>query len=247
MKTIEITTTQNVTIEYQLATVMDRFLTFLIDLLIVGVVYLGMIFVILRVAPSAGDSSMGGAFVLMFLPLGMFTGYHLFSEFLFDGQSLGKKALGIKVVRMDGREPTFSDYLLRAIFHLVDTILSFGIIAALLISSSGRRQRLGDLTGNTVVIKTRINERFQLEDILRINSMDNYEPSYPGVRKLTEKDVILIKSFISRYEKYRYPVYREMLDEVVEHLASTLEIANPPSDKIAFLKTLIRDYIVLTR
>ncbi len=243
MRTIEITTTQNVTIEYELATLRDRFLAFFIDCLIVGTIYM-LVFLSLL---GGFDNGASISTFYQFLPIAIFIFYQLMSEIVADGQSWGKKALGIKVVRLDGQEPGLSDYLLRAVFHLVDTILSGGVLAALLVSSSAKSQRLGDMTANTAVIKIKFNLRFRLEDILKINSLEDYEPSYPEVRRLSEKDMLLIKNIITRYRRYRNPAHRSIVNDLVEQLLEQLDIAEKPVDKIAFLKTLIRDYIVLTR
>jgi len=169
------------------------------------------------------------------------------SEIIADGQSWGKKAMGIKVVRLDGQEPSLIDYLLRAVFLIVDVLLSVGILAALLISSSNNSQRLGDMTANTTVIRVKFGFRFRLEDILKINSLDDYEPAYPEVRRLSEKDMLLIKTIITRYRKHRNQAHREVINDLVQNLTKRLDILEPPKNKIEFLKTLIRDYIVLTR
>ncbi len=248
MRTIEIRTTQNVTIEYELADLKDRFFAYFIDCLIIGAVYL-VIAVVLSITlrEYLFESAFLGSFIRFILPLGMFISYQLISEILANGQSFGKKAIGIKVVRLDGKEPTLSDFLLRSVFHIVDTFASFGIVAALLVSTSGKSQRLGDMTANTAVIKVKFSLRFQLEDILKINTLDDYEPSYPEVRKLNENDMLLIKTIISRYRRHRNKAHQEVVDELVLNLSAQLDILEPPRDKIGFLKTLIRDYIVLTR
>ena len=188
MQTIDIRTTQNVTIEYELASLRDRMLAFFIDIIILLASYV----MLLVVAGDALSSSTLGYVIYGILPLLLFLGYHLLSEVLAEGQSWGKRAMGIKVVRLDGQEPGLTDYLLRAVFHLVDTIFSLGVLAALLISSSGKNQRLGDLTANTTVIKLRRDLRFKLEDILRINSLEDYEPRYQEVRRLREEDMLLV-------------------------------------------------------
>ena len=246
MKTIDIRTTQNVTIEYELATLRERLLSFFIDFIIVYVVSLILFF------------TMASGFTEAFLALenyglmaiviySFFIFYQLFSEILADGQSWGKKAVGIKVVRLDGQEPGLSEYLQRAVFHIIDTLFSFGVVAALLVSSSNKSQRLGDMTANTTVIRVRFSLRFRLEDILRINSLEDYEPAYPEVRKLSEKDMLLIKSIITRYRLYRNQAHREVVNRLVERLKDELSLDEIPGNKIDFLKTLIRDYIVLTR
>ena len=247
MKTIEIRTTQNVTIEYELATLWERFLAFLIDGLVILVFWVVMVYALVGTWMNNNMESEWVVPVLMVLHMVLFIFYQLLSEILADGQSWGKKALGIKVVKLDGQEPGLSDYLLRAVFHFVDTFLSIGSVAALLISSSEQRQRLGDLTANTSVIKIKFNLRFQLEDILKINTLDDYEPLYPEVRRLSEQDMLLIKNIISRYRKYPNAAHRKVLDELVERLKQQLDVVQIPGDKISFLKTLTRDYIVLTR
>ena len=244
MQTIEIRTTQNVTIEYELASLRERFFAIFIDGLIVGSFYFVLIMIM---ANTAGSILFENPVLIWLLLIGMFIFYQLFSEIFADGQSWGKKAMGIKVVRLDGKEPNLSDYLLRAAFHMIDSVMSLGILAALMISSSNKNQRLGDMTANTTVIRIKFNLRFRLEDILKINTIEDYEPTYPEVRQLSEKDMLLIKTIISRYRKHRNKAHQDVINELVGNLVQQLDIDVPPRDKIAFLKTLIRDYIVLTR
>jgi len=244
MQTIEIRTTQNVTIEYELASLRERFFSIFIDILIVGTFYFVLVMIMTN---TVGDILFENPGLVSLMLIGMFIFYQLFSEILADGQSWGKKAMGIKVVRLDGKEPNISDYLLRSVFHIIDSIMSLGIMAALMISSSNKNQRLGDMTANTTVIRIKFNLRFRLEDILKINTLEDYEPTYPEVRQLSEKDMLLIKTIISRYRKYRNIAHQKVINELVENLVHQLDIPETPRDKIAFLKTLIRDYIVLTR
>ncbi|NET36890.1 MAG: RDD family protein, partial [Cyanothece sp. SIO1E1] len=185
--------------------------------------------------------------VYALLPICMFMIYQLLSEVLADGRSWGKKIMSLKVVRLDGEEPGLSDYLLRAVFHLVDTLMSVGILGALLISSTRQRQRLGDMTANTTVIRTKHQVQFALEDILRINTLSNYEPQFPEVRQFNEQDMLLIKGVIARCSKYQNAAHQKALNELVQTVCGKLEVTEVPKDKIKFLKTLIRDYIVLTR
>jgi len=248
MRTIDITTTQNVTIEYELATLKERILAFVIDTLIVWASYM-IIFIALfsSLGGSIFDSGLSGQLVGYLLPVGLLIAYQLVSEVAADGQSWGKKAMGIKVVRLDGEEPSLIDYLLRSVFLIIDFLMSFGILGAMLISSTVNNQRLGDMTANTTVIRIKFNFRFRLEDILKINSLDDYDPAYPEVRQLSEKDMLLIKSVISRYQKHRNQAHKEVINDLTKRLSDILQITDIPKNKVEFLKTLIRDYIVLTR
>jgi len=248
MKSIDIRTTQNVTIEYELASLRERFLALFIDLIIVGALYFFLFLLLTHLLDTAGEESgLLRNFIYVLLPTMGFLIYQFLSEILASGQSWGKRSMGIKVIRLDGQEPGLSDYLLRSIFYIIDLLLSFGILGALLISSSARNQRLGDMTANTAVIRMRNDVRFQLSDILRINTLEDYEPSYPAVKQLSEADMLTIKQVISRYQTYRNDAHQKALQETVLRVRQILDIQEKPSDPVEFLRTLLRDYIVLTR
>ena len=86
---------------------------------------------------------------LIYLPVFF---YNLAFEILMNGQTLGKRALNIKVVRLDGTSPTIANYIFRFILWPIDVFLS-GSIAITLISLTKNGQRLGDLAGGTTVVK----------------------------------------------------------------------------------------------
>lgn len=248
MKTIDIRTTQNVTIEYELASLQDRGVAFFIDLIIIACIYIFTITLLIYILGEVIlDSNIAMYALFGLFPIGLLMGYMLSSEVIANGQSWGKKLMKIKVVRLDGREPGLSDYLLRAVFHIVDFILSMGILGALLIGSSLKNQRLGDMTANTTVIRLRQQLNFHLADILKIQSIENYVPKYPEVRQLSEQDMLLIKNIINRHQTYKNEAHHQAVHLVVERIKEQLGILDVPKDRIEFLKTLIRDYIVLTR
>lgn len=248
MASIEIRTTQNVTIEYDSASLWERLIAVLIDAVIVLAMYL---FISLLIAGASNsnlvDGDQGWLMFLGLLPITGFMLYHFLSEIFANGQTWGKKAMSIKVIRLDGKEAGLSDSLLRAVFYIVDGIFTMGILGSILIASTAKHQRLGDMTANTTVIKLKPNLRFGLEDILRINTLQNYEPSYPSVRQYSEQDMLFIKNALSRYQKYPNTAHRRIIMELIEKIQKQLGLADLPKDKIEFLRTLIRDYIVLTR
>lgn len=244
--TIDIRTTQNVSIEYELASLRERIIAFLIDCVIIGGFYLVIFLLLLASSQTSIFESRLVSYAGYLFLVGLL-GYHLLSEVLANGQTWGKKSMGIRVVRLDGQEPGLSDYLLRAVFQIVDSLLSLGVLGALLISGSAKNQRLGDMTANTTVIRVKHNLHFRLEEILKINSLQDYNPQYPEVRRLNEKDMLLIKSTILRYQRYPNEAHRQAVDLLIQKLKQILELREPPKNKIEFLRTLIRDYIVLTR
>jgi len=245
MQNIEIRTTQNVSIQYELALLWDRIGAFLIDLMIFGGFFLFFIIIISAFGSSLSEYILYIIYVVFSL-IG-FLSYHFLFELFNHGQTWGKKAVGLKVVRLDGKEPGLWDYGLRAAFNIVDSIASMGILAAIFISTSQKKQRLGDIAANTTVVRLKPRLKFNLHDILKINSIQDYEPIYPQIRKMSEQDMLLIKRTISRYNLYKNDAHIIAVNELVNRLTEILELQEPPKDKIVFLKTLIKDYIVLTR
>ena len=247
-KTIDIRTTQNVTIEYELAGLRERALAFMLDTFLLMAAYF-ILFTMLTIVFSAGWLDDGGwVRVFVFLPFLVFFLYNILFEIMNGGQTIGKRAMGIKVVRLDGKDPEWGDVVLRALLQLVDSLFSSGVVGALLVKTTPKSQRLGDMAANTTVIKIG-NTRFQftLHDILSISSLDNYQPLFPQVRNLTERDMIFIKNTISRYQQYPNDAHHNVVEDLVTHLMPILDIEKRPPNRIEFLKTLLRDYVVLTR
>jgi uncharacterized RDD family membrane protein YckC len=245
MANIEIKTTQNVVIEYEQASLRDRFFALFIDLCLYYVGYYAVWFTIITLLENA-LTDWGFRFIMLTNMVG-FVFYCLLSEVLMNGRTLGKKALNLKVVRLDGKEPGLGDYLLRSVFLLIDFFFSLGILGGLLIGSTLRGQRLGDLAANTAVIRSKSQVQFRLDDILKIQSLENYELTYPAVKQLNDSDVLLLKNLIGRFQRWRNEAHIKAIAEATDTLCQRLQIEPPAGNKIDFLKTLIRDYIVLTR
>lgn len=243
-KTIDITTVQNVTIEYTLATPGDRMLAYVIDL---AIVLTGSILLLQLARPLMETDNSWSVFFILLLILSFFL-YHLLFEVMNNGQTPGKKALKIRVLKLDGKEPGWSDATLRSALHLIDSLLSAGSLAFFLILTTRRAQRLGDLAANTTVIKTSLpGWRYTLEEILHISTLENNKPFYPQVRKLSESDMMFIKQTIINYQKYPNTAHEYAVEDLVTHLMPILGIERRPMNRIEFLRTLLKDYIVLTR
>lgn len=243
MKTIEINTAQKVTIQYELASLGNRFLAYLIDAVIIGIAL-----AFLSVLGEAATETRSGMNLYMYLVLApCFMFYTLVSEILMHGQTIGKKTMGLKVVKLNGDAPTSHDYVMRWMFRIIDYWLSLGSVGALLINASPKSQRLGGLLSGTTVIRTTAQRNFSLNDILKISTLDTYEPSYTAIRQFSEKDMLFIKRVLERERRHPNAAHQKAVKELAQHVAEQLDIARPPSDHNKFLRTLINDYIVLTR
>ena len=86
----------------------------------------------------------GLSFVLWILYFSYFEGK--------SGQTLGKKVVNIKVTREDGKQPTFTDAVIRNVLRLIDMIGIY-ILGFILILATEKKQRIGDLAARTIVVK----------------------------------------------------------------------------------------------
>src|SRR5688572_502974 len=128
MKNIEIKTTQNVVLQYELADLRDRILAFFID-------FVSVMFALGILSGVINSIFSGTTLGVMSILLGcVFIFYSLAFEVLNHGQSLGKMAMRIRVIKAGGGHVTFADYTARWVFRMVDIWFSLGGIASILIA-----------------------------------------------------------------------------------------------------------------
>ena len=111
MRHVEVQTAQHVAIGYTVASVGDRILAYIIDLVILIVFIFGMLILFSITGVLTGFTRAVVIIfpVLMLLPYLL---YDLLMEYFFNGQSVGKRLRKIKVVRLDGTPATLGNYLL---------------------------------------------------------------------------------------------------------------------------------------
>jgi len=239
MKNIEIITTQNVVLMYEAATLRDRIFAFLLDSLLLWI-SLSFLYVILL-------SITGGAEIPAFIVMIIFLLYSLVMEVFNNGRSVGKMALKLQVIKVSGGQATFSDYASRWVFRMIDIYFSLGGIASMLIASSAKAQRLGDIIANTTVVKTTSQSNINLNELLSIHSTGNYVPKYPQARKLQEQDALLIKNTLDRYRRFGNNSHHDALMQITQRVQEILGLPPVTSDYSTFLQTVLKDYVILTR
>lgn len=234
MESIQIETTQNVTLEYTPASVGDRILAYLIDSLII-IAWLIM-FIFIGVGLGINSRSNSAPFVVLFvigfLPL-MF--YNLVSELLMNGQTIGKKAMNIRVVMVDGSQPTVGAYLIRWIMRLIDIQLMSGVVAIIAIASNNRGQRLGDMAANTTVVKLR--PPVGLSQIMPPATATEHRVSFPEVTMLTDRDISVVRAVLNKNTSEN----QELLHQAALKIKQVTGIQSAMEPKV-FLQTILKDY-----
>jgi uncharacterized RDD family membrane protein YckC len=239
MQTIRITTSQNIDIDYEVAGLGERIVARLIDLGIFIVLYfLGLI---LGIVGGIYEHSETMIYIAMGVYLFALAFYDLACEIFGNGQSLGKKVMKIRVVSLNGAQPTVGQYLLRWLFRIIDFELPIpfvGLVALITAAVSEKTQRLGDIVAGTILVKTV--PRTKIDNVIFTPMYEGYQPVFPLAGQLNDHDIELIHEVISNYMKSNNPdiVYR-MAQRVKEHLNIT-----PPNgmNDMLFLQTIIKDY-----
>jgi len=233
---ISVHTVHHVNMDYTPAGIFERCMATTIDFMV-------MFVLIAVLAMLAGFFSWEDEFswisMLVITPV-LF--YHLISEVCLNGKSLGKMAMNIQVVKLNGKKLTFWDCLLRWIFRLVDITITSGSLALITIAFTRCHQRLGDLAANTIVIKHQ--QKITLSQLQQYHTSDNYTVVYPQAIMLTDKDASLIKEVLEAvYKSNSY----FLLEPLAHRIRQTTGIEDSKINYLDFIETILRDYTHLTK
>ena len=77
--------------------------------------------------------------------------------------------------------------------------------------------------------------------------MKENDVTYPEVTVFSEQDMLLIKEAIRDYQKYKDEIRAQIIQKLVKESQEKMGIKVEVQDKIAFLRQLIMDYVILTR
>lgn len=237
MQTVTVHTSQNIDIDYEVADLGDRVLARLIDMAIfISIIIFTVILILMSSGYEAMNNTLGIVLIIVYASLYVF--YDLACEVFMNGQSVGKRLRKIKVVSIDGAQPTIGQYLLRWLFRIVDFSLTSSLCALISVAVSDKKQRVGDMVAGTTLIKTE--PRTQAEHIAFNPVEENYEPQYPQATQLSDHDIELIHEVIRTYlQTGNTMIVYNMAEKVKEHLGVP---AREDINSLEFLEIILKDY-----
>ena len=241
MASIRVHTAQNVTLEYEVASIGDRIVAAIIDNIILIAWALACVWFIFNFLKlGRADMENVAALVLLGVLIGIpYVCYNLICEVFFNGQSLGKKARDIRVMRLDGTAPSVGDYLLRWLLRIIDTALPVvgGFVAIIVMALNGKGQRLGDLAAGTTVVKIRPVAPHAVASAADL-IIDGYQPVFPQAALLADHDVALVRQLLQRAATQNdYLLLSEIASKVKALTGIRTDLPDEP-----FLKTILRDH-----
>lgn len=219
-ETLIIETPERVPLEFALASIGNRFLAVAIDHFIqfLSIFITAWMFLsISGLSDSFGESAKGlldempkWVLAIMIIVLfALFAGYFIFFEWLWNGQTPGKRLLKLRVIRDDGRPVTFWEALARNLLRIFDAFPGFVIpvysVGLIVIFISRRDQRIGDIFAGTVVIRERAAEAPTFEEVFsnplsdaafrRVQKRTEFQAD---VSLLTENEIAVVETFLRR-------------------------------------------------
>jgi uncharacterized RDD family membrane protein YckC len=145
----EVVTAEKVPFRYRVAGLGSRLLAWLVDALIVCSLLVAgaVVFIVLEV----GRAGLGLALIVLWAFV-LRWGYFLAFEWLWRGQTPGKRLLGIRVIRSDGTGVSFAQAAVRNVVRLVDALPFFYALGFAVAAGNRERRRLGDLAAGTLTV-----------------------------------------------------------------------------------------------
>ena len=192
---LTIDTPEQIALEYALAGAGSRFLAIMIDTLVQVAVFFVLALLALGAAllASAGFRRVAtwAAAVILILGFLLYYGYFAAFETMWSGQTPGKRAQGIRVIRVSGQPITAFDAILRNLLRIVDQLPGIYAVGVLSIFFTARNQRLGDLVAGTVVV---VEQSVHTATMIETGSA----ATRLGAARLSSDELEVIETFLSR-------------------------------------------------
>lgn len=276
MQNIQIKTPLNVNVNIQHAGVGWRFLSFIIDIVVIYlyIIILSKSFSILGLSGAIWNQNPDDyydlntfleiIYTILLFPV-LF--YSLWTEYVFNGQTVGKMICKTRVVKLNGYHAGFTEYFTRWAFRLVDFwtgafmilffIPIFGeetsyILAGMMMMGSGmvaffsiirtkNSQRIGDIVAGTTVLKLR--EKHSMDITILEDIRESYVPIYSQVIKLTDNDARIIKdTFVIARKNRDYATLKRLRTK----LETVMEVEGKGEDA-EFIDTVMKDFNYYTQ
>ena len=267
MSIVRIPTNFNIDLDFEVPEFYRRMLAWLIDAV--------LLFFYFKIAdqiykafqqgrnPFDTDNQYNNQFFSIILLLPLFI-YHPVCEITMNGQSIGKKIMGLQVVNETGGRPSISQFLIRWLIRtadimvviilllnvlvLLDKQLLWALIGSILllftdiilIVTTKKGQRLGDILAKTILIRTQT--QGSIDETVFQEVSDNYIPSFSQIMQLSDKDINAIKSILeTARKKGDYNMAMAASEKIKAHLKIDSHLS--PFD---FLDVLLKDYNYLS-
>ncbi len=248
-----IDTPENIEFAYAVAGIGSRFLAAIVDSLLLVLLQLALVFIVFAGLNVLGEDDalssvfLAGWAILSFI---FFWGYYILFEMIWNGQTPGKRVVGLRTVREGGRPITFVASAIRNLIRFIDFLPSFYGLGVLVMFIDSRSRRLGDLAAGTLVVREQ--RAVTLESLTtraeplalppRPADAPN-TPLLPNLHLLTNGDYDLVQEFLRRRSELGPDSRARLGSQLADTLRQRLGVPLSGNPEL-FLEHLVREYRV---
>jgi len=226
----------------ELATPVARMLAIFVDTTLILVLGFLAARVAMILAPLSMDIGMAlyywAGFVFSF-------GYYLLLELRWNGQTIGKKMMRLRVVDATGLRLRFHQILIRNLIRLLDLLPAFYLLGGIVAFSSKKFQRLGDIAANTVVIRLPRQVLPDLEQIRggKYNSLLDHPHIAARLRQQIEPAMAgCLLEMVMRSDEFTSEARIELFAEAAEWIEDQVRIPEETLDLMSH-EQLVRNVV----
>ena len=260
---LNIDTPEQVELEFAVAGLGSRFVAILLDHLVqVGILFLLFFSSVFLLGATVNRASVLGkwiaaAFVVLYFLI-IWSYFTLFEAF-WNGQTLGKRVMKLRVIKDSGRQITFFEALSRNLLRFVDYLPALYLAGVIAMLCTKRHQRLGDLAAGTIVVHERADEQPLLigrgSSILPVNESYAFNTAprnlaaqsvaalpADSVARLGPDDLLLIETFFARALDLSLATRAEVAIRIAAQMAVKMagdaSATPPPGNPERFLESI---------
>ncbi len=230
---LEIETPEHVMLDYEIAGLGSRALAALIDTTIMAVTLLAMLLLGLWLQSRLPGSPVLA--IMFFVYFATLWGYFTLFEGYREGQTPGKKALGIRVIRETGHGITFRDSAIRNLIRLADFLPPPYLFGALFVAIHPKGKRLGDLVAGTVVVRDRPAEAGRPST----EGPTTERAELLGPPVLADEEYRVLREFAARGASLGGASRQNLVAQLVDRFAPRVPSRHEEDEE--FLRSLLRD------
>lgn len=252
---LEFETPENIRVAYAPAGLGTRYLAWFLDnilltilmaVMVILTIWLGMVTAatVQRFSDNARGKLESVEFLQYFVGILVlvwgFTSFLYFacSELWMHGQTLGKRMLGLRVVRVDGFSLDASSIFVRNIFRVIDQLPPLWIVLFM----SKRAQRFGDMAAGTTVIVDKPQELSEIRKVLAdLPAADSrFKFDAMALKRTRPQDIEAIEKILNRWESLPPEQRHSLLEQIVPPLVERMKVEAPAIEERAiFLQDLL--------
>lgn len=249
MNILQLRTPEGVIFSQILAGPVIRFTAWIIDFAVILAI-MSVLGSIISFAAVISFDFAGALYLLAYFFISI--GYGMFCEWIWRGQTIGKKLLRLRVVDAEGLRLQFNQIVIRNLLRFVDSLPACYLIGGVTCWITRRNQRLGDIAANTVVIRQPLVRQPDLDQVLpdKYNSLRAYPHLEARLRQQVSptEAAIALRTLLRRDDfdaDARVRLFAEMATHFRDKVAFPAEASDGISDE-RYLRNVV-DILYRTR